>query len=44
MVAVQDDLVAGDLAAQALIACYAEQKATVDLTCAQAAVAEVQAE
>jgi type II secretory pathway predicted ATPase ExeA len=33
-----------NLASQALIACYASQKATVDLTCAQAAVAEVQAE
>jgi len=33
-----------NLASQALIACYAKQKATVDLDCAQAAVAEVQAE
>ena len=33
-----------NLATQALIACFAEQKATVDLNCAQAAVAEVQAE
>ena len=33
-----------NLATQALIACYASQKATVDWTCAQAAVAEVQAE
>ena len=33
-----------NLATQALIACYAAQKATVDLSCAQAAVAEVQAE
>jgi type II secretory pathway predicted ATPase ExeA len=33
-----------NLATQALIACYASQKATVDLSCAQAAVAEVQAE
>ena len=33
-----------NLATQALIACYAKQKATVDLDCAQAAVAEVQAE
>jgi len=33
-----------NLATQALIACYAGQKATVDLSCAQAAVAEVQAE
>ena len=33
-----------NLATQALIACYAGRKATVDLTCAQAAVAEVTAE
>lgn len=33
-----------NLANQALIACYVKQKAIVDLTCAQAAVAEVQAE
>ena len=33
-----------NLASQALIACYAAQKSTVDLSCAQAAVAEVQAE
>jgi type II secretory pathway predicted ATPase ExeA len=33
-----------NIASQALIACFAQQKATVDLTCAQAAVAEVQAE
>ena len=33
-----------NLATQALIACFAKQKATVDLDCAQAAVAEVQAE
>ena len=33
-----------NLANQALIACYATQNAIVDLSCAQAAVAEVQAE
>ena len=33
-----------NLATQALIACYAKQKATVDLDCAQTAVAEVTAE
>jgi type II secretory pathway predicted ATPase ExeA len=33
-----------NLATQALIACYAKQNAIVDLDCAQAAVAEVQAE
>jgi type II secretory pathway predicted ATPase ExeA len=33
-----------NLATQALIACYIKQKATVDLDCAQHAVAEVQAE
>ena len=33
-----------NLCTQALIACFAEQQATVDLTCAQAAVAEAQAE
>lgn len=33
-----------NLATQALIACYAQQKATVDLDCAQTAIAEVQAE
>jgi type II secretory pathway predicted ATPase ExeA len=33
-----------NLATQALIACYASQNAIVDMTCAQAAVAEVTAE
>jgi len=33
-----------NLATQALIACYAKQNAIVDLSCAQAALAEVQAE
>jgi type II secretory pathway predicted ATPase ExeA len=33
-----------NLATQALIACYAKQNAIVDMDCAQAAVAEVQAE
>ena len=33
-----------NISSQALIACYAQQKATVDLTCAQAAVPDVHAE